>query len=123
MAADERGTMPGYEYYRDVYGGSISPAAYAEAGPASLRLMRSLTGIASEGCVADERDRDAWARAACAAADAFAEFGEGLVGGFELGDFRITSYMDRTATGRDIATASALEELSGSCLIFSGVKR
>lgn len=115
------GAMPSFEFYRDAYGGAITPAAYAEASPASLRLMRSLTGCASEESVADERDRDAWARAACAAADAFAEFGEGMVGGIELGDFKVTSYMDRAATGRDVATAAALEELSGSGLTFSGV--
>ena len=58
----------------------------------------------------------------CAAADAFAEFGEGQVGGFVLGDFKVTHYEDEDTTGEGIATADAMKELVGTSLAFSGVR-
>lgn len=54
--------------------------------------------------------------------DAFAEFGEGQVGGFSLGDFKVTHYEDEGTTGEEIATADALKELVGTSLAFSGVR-
>ena len=61
-------------------------------------------------------------RAVCAAVDAFAEFGEGQVGGFSLGDFKVTHYEDEGTTGEEIATADALKELVGTSLAFAGVR-
>ena len=54
--------------------------------------------------------------------DAFAEFGEGQVGGFSLGDFKVTHYEDEGTTGEEIATADALKELVGTALAFAGVR-
>ncbi|MBR3312503.1 MAG: hypothetical protein IKG18_00035 [Atopobiaceae bacterium] len=63
----------------------------------------------------------AYRRAVCAACDAFAEFGEGQVGGFALGDFKVTHYEDEGTTGEEIATQAALRELVGTSLAFAGV--
>lgn len=114
------GRAPTYELYLDAYGGTLSASAFAEALPAATRLVRSLAAAEpDEGW--DERDALAWDRAACAAADAFAEFGEGRVGGFEVGSFRVTNYMERGTTGREVATEAALAELAGTGLAFTGV--
>ena len=64
----------------------------------------------------------AYQRAVCAAVAAFAEFGEGQVGGFSLGDFKVTHYEDEGTTGEEIATADALKELVGTSLAFCGVR-
>ena len=64
----------------------------------------------------------AYRRAVCAACDAFAEFGEGQVGGFALGDFKVTHYEDEGTTGEEIATQAALRELVGTSLAFAGVR-
>ena len=76
-----------FTFYQDAYGGALPAEAFAEALPAALRCVGALTGRRAP----DERWRDeltcAWRRAACAAADAFAEYGEGRVGGFSIGDF------------------------------------
>ena len=64
----------------------------------------------------------AYRRAACAACDTFAEFGEGQVGGFALGDFKVTHYEDEGTTGEEIAAADALKELAGTSLVFCGVR-
>ena len=45
-----------------------------------------------------------------------------LVGGFSLGDFKVTHYEDEGTTGEEIATADALKELVGTSLAFSGVR-
>ena len=39
----------------------------------------------------------------CAAADAFAEYGEGRVGGFSVGSFSVTNYRDGGTTGSEVA--------------------
>ncbi|MGI6535103.1 MAG: hypothetical protein ACOX12_01600 [Eggerthellaceae bacterium] len=59
----------------------------------------------------------------CAACEAFAEFGEGRVGGYSVGDFRVTNYMEKGTTGLEVARAAALSELSGTGLAFSGAGR
>ena len=61
-------------------------------------------------------------RAACAAAEAFAEFGEGRVGGFSIGDFSVTNYQEQGTTGAEVAHAAALGELAGSGLAFAGAR-
>lgn len=112
---------PDYQFYLDAYGGVLGAEAFAEAMPAALRCVRAICGGAEPDDTWLERHVACWRRAVCAAAEAFAEFGEGRVGGYQVGDFRITNYRDGGTTGRDVATASALEELAGSGLAFSGV--
>lgn len=111
-----------YDFYQDGYGGALSAEAFAEALPAAVRCVGALTG-AREIC--EEWDEDvsrAWRRAVCAAADAFAEYGEGRVGGFSIGSFSVTNYRDEGTTGAEVAREAALAELSFTGLAFSGVR-
>lgn len=111
-----------YEFYLDGYGGTLPAEAFAEALPAAVRCVGSLTGARD---VRDEWDgdvADAWRRAVCAAAEAFAEFGEGRVGGFEIGDFKVTNYQEQGTTGAEVARGAALAELAGTGLAWSGVR-
>lgn len=107
-----------YQFYKDVYGGGLSESAFGLALPAATRHVRWLVGSAEP--LDDELE--AYQRAVCAAVDAFAEFGEGQVGGFSLGDFKVTHYEDEGTTGEEIATADALKELVGTSLAFAGVR-
>lgn len=107
-----------YEFYRDAYGGGLSESAFGASLPAATRHVRWLcAGREPSRC-----EQAAWKRAVCAAADAFAEFGEGQVGGFALGDFKVTHYEDEGTTGEEIATQAALKELVGTSLAFAGVR-
>ena len=56
------------------------------------------------------------------AAEAFAEFGEGQVGGFQLGSFSVTHYDNRGTTGEEQATYACEKELSGTGLLFCGAR-
>ena len=107
-----------YQFYKDVYGGGLSEAAFGLTLPAASRHVRWLVGGAEPG----DDELEAYQQAVCAAADAFAEFGEGQVGGFALGDFKVTHYEDEGTTGEEIATANALKELVGTLLAFCGVR-
>ena len=107
-----------YQFYKDVYGGGLSEAAFGLALPAASRHVRWLVS----GAEPSEDELERYQRAVCAAVDAFAEFGEGQVGGFSLGDFKVTHYEDEGTTGEEIATADALKELVGTSLAFSGVR-
>lgn len=107
-----------YQFYKDVYGGGLSEAAFGLALPAAMRHVRWLVG----GVEPSEEELQAYQRAVCAAVDSFAEFGEGQVGGFALGDFKVTHYEDEGTTGEEIATQEALKELVGTSLAFSGVR-
>ena len=107
-----------YRFYKDVYGGGLSESAFGLALPVAARHVRWLVGGA-EPC---EDELESYQRALCAAVDAFAEFGEGQVGGFALGDFKVTHYEDEGTTGEEIATADALKELAGTSLVFCGVR-
>lgn len=100
------------------YGGDLSEAAFGLALPAATRHVRWLVG----GAEPSEEELVAYQRAVCASVDAFAEFGEGQVGGFSLGDFKVTHYEDEGTTGEEIATADALKELVGTSLAFAGVR-
>lgn len=114
--------VPSFGFYRDTYGGTLDAESYAEAMPAALRLLRELCG----GVGAEELDGPdllAWGRAVCAACEAFAEFGEGRVGGYAIGDFKVTNYMERGTTGLEVARQAALSELAGTGLAFSGAGR
>lgn len=66
-----------YGFYLDGYGGALAAEAFAEALPAAVRCVGGLTGRREPDPRWDEGDADAWRRAVCAAADAFAEYGEG----------------------------------------------
>lgn len=112
-----------FAFYRDRYGGTLDAASFAEALPAALRCVRGICGGLAPGDGWDACDLLAWSRACCAAADAFAEFGEGRVGGYAVGDFKVTNYMERGTTGREVATEAALSELAGLGLAFSGAGR
>jgi len=107
-----------YQFYKDVYGGGLSESAFGLALPAATRHVRWLVG----GAEPSDDELEAYQRAVCAAVDAFAEFGEGQVGGFSLGDFKVTHYEDEGTTGEEIATADALKELVGTSLAFAGVR-
>jgi hypothetical protein len=91
--------------------------------PAALRLLRELCGGVGPEGVADDLDLLAWGRACCAVAEAFAEFGEGRVGGYAIGDFKVTNYMERGTTGLEVARQAALSELAGTGLAFAGAGR
>ena len=106
-----------YQFYKDVYGGGLSEAAFGFALPAALRHVRWLVGAKEPS----DSELVAYQRAVCASVDAFAEFGEGQVGGFALGDFKVTHYEDEGTTGEEIATADALKGLVGTSLAFCGV--
>lgn len=122
MGAGEGAGVPvPYLFYRDEYGGALGPEDYAEAMPAALRCVRVLCGTGGPGGSWGENELLAWKRAVCAAAEAFAEFGEGCVGGYAIGDFKVTNYMEKGTTGREVAAAAAADELAGTGLLFSGV--
>lgn len=107
-----------YGFYTQVYGGGLSEAAFGLALPAATRHVRWLCG----GRRPCRGEVVAYRRAICAAVDAFAEFGAGQVGGFSIGDFKVTHYEDEGTTGEEIATQAALRELVGTSLAFVGVR-
>ena len=107
-----------YEWYSQTYGGGLSESAFGLSLPAATRHVRWLVG----GSEPSDEELESYQRAVCAAVDAFAEFGEGQVGGFALGDFKVTHYEDEGTTGEEIATQEALKELMGASLAFSGVR-
>lgn len=110
-----------YQWYLDSYGGALGAEGFHEALPAALRLMRGITGGAWPEAGWDYDDTCTWRRACCAAVDAFAEFGEGRMGGYAIGDFKVTNYMEKGTTGREVALEAALAELAGTGLSFCGV--
>ncbi len=81
--------------------------------PAALRCVGALTGARDVRDEWDDDQAEAWRRAVCAAADAFAEYGEGHVGGFSIGSFSVTNYRDEGTTGAEVAREAALAELAG----------
>ncbi|MBQ9000653.1 MAG: hypothetical protein IJ087_02220 [Eggerthellaceae bacterium] len=107
-----------YQFYSDTYGGGLSEAAFGLVLPAAERHVAWLC----DGKTPCRCEATAFKRAICAACDAFAEFGEGQVGGFALGDFKVTHYEDEGTTGEEIATRDALKELVGTSLVFCGVR-
>lgn len=111
-----------YEFYQDGYGGALPAADFCEVLPAAVRMVGSLTGAREVQGGWDDDQADAWRRAVCAAADAFAEYGEGRVGGFSIGSFSVTNYRDDGTTGAEVAREAALAELAGTGLCWSGVR-
>lgn len=111
-----------YGFYQDAYGGALTTEALADALPAAVRCVGGLTGRRAPDDGWDDDVADAWRRAVCAAADAFAEYGEGRVGGFSIGSFSVTNYRDEGTTGSEVAREAALAELSFMGLVFAGVR-
>ena len=111
-----------YGFYQDGYGGSLAAEAFAEALPAAVRCVGGLTGRREPDPRWDEGVADAWCRSVCAAADAYAEYGEGRVGGFSIGSFSVTNYRNEGTTGSEVAREAALAELAGTGLCFTGVR-
>ena len=107
-----------YAYYSQVYGGGLSEAAFLDMLPAAEAHVRWLCSM-RRVCTGSAP----YKRAVCAVVDAFAEFGQGQVGGVALGDFRVTRYAsDEGVTGEDMATKAALKELCGTGMAFAGVR-
>ena len=111
-----------YDYYLDGYGGALAAEEFAEALPSAVRCVGALTGARDVAEDWEEGVADAWRRAVCAAADAFAEYGEGRVGGFSIGSFSVTNYRDEGTTGSEVAREAALAELCFTGLTFAGVR-
>ena len=123
--AGAAGTAPApvtYDFYQDGYGGALPAADFSEVMPAAVRMVGSLTGAREVQGGWDDDQADAWRRAVCAAADAFAEYGEGRVGGFSVGSFSVANYRDEGTTGAEVAREAALAELSRTGMAFSGVR-
>ena len=61
-------------------------------------------------------------RAVCAAVDAFAEYGAGEVGGFQIGEFSVKNYASQQTTGEELATAAALREKEDVMAVVTNIK-
>lgn len=108
-----------YRFYSQAYGGGLAEAAFASALPDAARHVSWLVG----GRCPARCERDEYRRAVCAVADVFAQYGKGQVGGFAIGEFRMTGYDGRgTVTGTELATLAAEQELAGTSLLFCGVR-
>lgn len=108
-----------YEWYADVFGGRLPEAAFLASLAAGERHVRWLVG----GRVpADAGEEAACKRAVCAAAEAIADYGDGQVDGFSLGDFEVKRYEREALSGAEIATEAAMRELAGTALLFCGVR-
>lgn len=104
------------EFYADSYGGSLGEAAFAASLPmadAHVRWLCQVNG-AQTTC-------NVFKRAVCAALEAFAEYGAGEAGGFQIGEFSVKNYASQQTTGEELATAAALRELGLSGMAFTGV--
>ena len=121
-AAGSDPALVSYDFYLDAYGGALAADSFAEALPAAVRCVCGLTGRRAPDDGWDEDLAEAWRRAVCAAADAFAEYGEGRVGGCSIGSFSVTNYRDDGTTGAEVAREAALAELSFTGLAFAGVR-
>ena len=108
-----------YAFYSQTYGGGLSEAAFCAVLPDASRHV----GWLVDGRQPSRCERDAYKRAVCAVCDVFAQYGRGQVGGFAIGEFRMTSYDGRgSVTGEQLATRAASQELAGTTLLFSGVR-
>ena len=113
------GAKVDYAFYSGTYGGGLSEDAFAAAlGPAARHVKWLVGGKRPGRCEWDE-----YKRAVCAAADVFAQYGQGQIAGFQIGEFRMNSYAGHGATtGTELATIAAAGELAGTSLLFSGVR-
>ncbi len=108
-----------YGFYAERFGGGLSEEAFAAALPlAEAHVVWACWPREPRG----DDERQAWMRAVCACADVFAEYGSGSVGGFSIGDYKVTNYENKGTTGAELATEAATRELVGTRLLFSGVR-
>ncbi len=108
-----------YEAYVEEFGGELSEEAFA----ANLPLAEAHTVWVCWPREPRTRDeRRVWARAVCRCVDVFAEHGAGSVGGFSIGDYKVTNYENKGTTGAELATEAVMRELAGTGLLFGGVR-
>lgn len=108
-----------YTWYREEYQGGLPEVAFSSSLPAAYRHVRWMCDGREP---TSEREELAYKRAVCAAADAFADFGEGQIGGFTIGDYKVGNYDSKVMTGAEVATEAVVKELAGTNLLFSGVR-
>ena len=106
-----------FTYYSEQYGGGLDEAAFVDVLPVAEAHVKWLCAV--NGACATST---AYKRAVCAAANAFAEFGMGEVGGYTLGQFSVKNYENKGTTGEELATQAALRELVGTGYAFCGVR-
>lgn len=106
-----------FAYYSEQYGGGLTEAAFGASLPLAEAHVKWLCA-ASDYCP----NATAFKRAVCAAADAFAEYGAGEVGGYSIGSFTVRNYENKGTTGEELATQAALRELAGTGYAFCGVR-
>ena len=107
-----------YGFYRDAYGGQMTPEALAGALPAACALVRWL-------CCGEHLEDPAYRRAVCAAADVFGELGTGGAQSFTVGSFRMGGSGGGDASAREpaeLAVQAALRELTGAPAAFTGAR-
>ena len=107
-----------YELYTERFDGELPEEAFA----ANLPLAEAhVVWVCWPHEPCTESEERAWMRAVCRCADAFAEYGAGSVGGFSIGDYKVTNYENKGTTGTELATEAAMRELAGTRLLFCGV--
>lgn len=107
-----------YEFYTEKFGGELSEEVFA----ANLPLAEAHAVWVCwphEPHTCDERR--AWMRAVCRCVEVFAEYGTGSVGGFAIGEYKVTNYENKGTTGTELATEAVARELAGTKLLFCGV--
>ena len=108
-----------YDYYRKSYGGLLPEAAFITVLPEAVRHVEWFCGGQQPSC----SERVPYKRAICAVCEVFAHYGRGQIGGFSIGDFRMTQYEGKSAiTGTDMANMAVEMELCSTSLIFCGVR-
>lgn len=106
-----------YEFYSDVFGGTLSEAAFYDCLPKSLKHVQWLTNYREPFGACEIRK---YKRAICAAVEAFSDYGDGAIG-FTLGNFKTNVRDGVSFSAEDRATEAALRELGQSNLGFCGV--
>lgn len=111
---------PDYSFYTDTYGGRLPEDVFREGAAEAESFVKYLVGWNE---VDTEEKRTAYKRACCAAVDAFAQYGDGAIGGFSIGSFSTTqtSYTG-SANARDVARQKAMGELLKAGLLWGGIE-
>lgn len=107
-----------FSFYRDVYGGSLSDAAFLDVLPKAHKHVCWLIGYTYPSGACEIKQ---FKRAVCAAVDVFADFGDGAIG-FTLGSFKTAVREGVAFSAESKATEAALKELGMSGLTFCGVR-
>ena len=108
-----------YRFYSRLYRGGLSEAAFGSVLPDAARHVSWLAG----GRCPARCEWDEYKRAVCAACDVFAQYGQGQIASFQIGEVRMNSDAGHGATtGTELATAAAIEELAGMSLLFAGAR-